>query len=104
MSDTPLPPEDCTTMADVRGGVDATDRALMKLLARRYGYMRAAARIKPSRETVRDEGRKAQVIANAAADARERGLPHEDIAAIWDALVESSIRYEFEEWDRTREA
>lgn len=93
-------PEDCRTMTEVRAGVDATDRALMELLDRRFAYMRAAARIKPSRDSVRDEARKAEVIANARADAAARALPADRIAAIWDKLVESSIAYELTEWDR----
>jgi isochorismate pyruvate lyase len=60
---------DCTTMAEVRAGVDALDRDLVALLVRRFAYMDAAARIKPSRESVRDERRKAEVIANAEAAA-----------------------------------
>ena len=68
-----LDPEACTTMAEVRAGVDAVDRALVALLARRFGYMDAAARIKPERGQVRDEARKAQVIANVRAHAREGG-------------------------------
>lgn len=95
-------PEDCTDMREVRIGVDATDRELMALLGRRFGYMRAAARIKQSRETVRDEERKAAVIAAVADDARARGLPGEKIAELWDVLVETSIAYELEEWDRLR--
>ena len=43
----PKLPEDCSTMPEVREGVDATDRELVALLARRFGYMRAAARINP---------------------------------------------------------
>lgn len=99
MSDYPLP-EDCKLMAQVRAGVDATDRELMVLLDRRFGYMRAAARIKPDRNAVRDEARKVAVIANAKADAEARGLPADALAAIWDMLVESSIAYELTEWDR----
>ena len=95
-------PDDCADMREVRIGVDATDRELMELLDRRFGYMRAAARIKQSRDIVRDEGRKAAVIAAAADDARARGLPAEKIAALWDVLVETSIAYELEEWDRLR--
>lgn len=89
-------------MAEVRAGVDATDRALMALFDRRFGYMRAAARIKTERGAVRDEGRKAEVIANARADAEIRGLPAAELAAIWEALVEASIAYEMDEWDRLR--
>lgn len=97
-------PEDCNDMREVRAGVDATDRTLMELLDRRYGYMRAAARIKQDRGAVRDEARKAEVIANARTDAEARGLPADQLAEIWDRLVESSIAYEALEWDRIREA
>ncbi|MFN2100780.1 chorismate mutase [Altererythrobacter sp. MF3-039] len=97
-----LLPDHCETMSDVREGVDATDRALLELLDRRFGYMRAAARIKQDRDTVRDEDRKARVIAAAVAGAETRGLPSEEIAQIWDQLVEASIAYEFDEWDRLR--
>jgi len=95
-------PEECTDMREVRAGVDATDRALMELLDRRYGYMRAAARIKQDRDAVRDEARKSEVVANARADAEARGLPAAELAEIWDRLVESSIAYEMVEWDRIR--
>ena len=96
-------PDDCQDMAQVRAGVDRTDRELMELLARRYGYMRAAARIKQARDTVRDEGRKAEVVENARADAASRGLPDKALAEIWNDLVESSIAYELVEWDRLRQ-
>ena len=95
-------PEDCTDMREVRIGVDTTDRELMELLDRRFGYMRAAARIKQNRNVVRDEARKAEVIANARSDAEQRSLPHEKIAQIWEVLVETSIEYELIEWDRIR--
>ena len=89
-------------MREVRIGVDTTDRELMELLDRRFGYMRAAARIKTDRNVVRDEGRKAEVIENARADAENRALPADELARMWDDLVETSIAYEMEEWDRIR--
>jgi isochorismate pyruvate lyase len=98
----PKAPEDCQTMVEVREGVDALDRELVALLATRFGYMRAAARIKPSRDAVRDEARKASVIAAAVAEAEARGIPGDVIADIWERLVEGSIAYEFVEWDRIR--
>ena len=90
-------------MKDVRIGVDATDRALMELLDTRFGYMRAAARIKGTRDAVRDEERKAYVIAEAVKDAEARGIPGDLIADLWERLVEGSIAYEFVEWDRIRD-
>ncbi len=103
MIDALKPPAECETMAEVRAGVDATDRELIAVLDRRFGYMRAAARIKTDRGAVRDEARKAQVIAAAVADARARGLPGEAIERLWDALVEASIAFETAEWDRLRD-
>jgi isochorismate pyruvate lyase len=89
-------------MIEVREGVDAIDRALIDLLAQRFGYMDAAARIKPTRDAVRDEGRKAQVIANAAAAARAAGLPDGLAKSLWETLVEASIAYELTVWDQRR--
>ena len=99
MHDT-IDPENCTTMAEVRAGVDAVDAALVALLHRRFGYMDAAARIKPERGQVRDEARKAQVIENARAHARSAGIPEAPITDLWDQLVEASIAYELDKFDR----
>ena len=89
-------------MNEVRAGVDALDRELIALLARRFDYMRAAARIKPSRAAVRDEARKAAVIAAASAEAGRHGLPEAAIAKLWEGLVEASIQFELAEWDKLR--
>jgi len=94
-----IDPADCTTMVEVREGVDAVDRALVDLLVRRFGYMDAAARIKPERGEVRDEPRKAAVIDAAAERAAAAGLPEDVIRALWDQLVESSIAYELTRFD-----
>ena len=102
MTETVKSPENCATMVDVRAGVDETDRQLVKLLETRFGYMRAAARIKPARTAVRDETRKAAVINAASQAADKAGLPAKEIADIWDRLVEASIAYELVEWDNTR--
>ena len=102
MNDKMPDPEKCQTMADVRLGVDATDQQIMDLLERRFGYMRAAARIKQERNAVRDEVRKAAVISAVKERAEAAHLPAEEIAAIWDRLVETSIAYELCEWDNLR--
>ena len=103
MQNTVKDPQSCETMPEVRAGVDALDRELVALLARRFGYMRAAARIKPTRDAVRDEARKASVIAAAVAEAEAQGIPGDVVADIWERLVEGSIAYEFGEWDKIRD-
>ena len=91
---------DCTTMAEVRAGVDQLDRELVAMLARRFAYMDAAARIKPTRDRVRDEDRKTQVIDQARTEARRLGLPETVIADLWETLVEGSIAYELAAFNR----
>ena len=86
-------------MAEVREGVDSVDAEMVELLARRFGYMRAAARIKTDRATVRDEDRKAQVISAVKDAARAGGVPEPLVAALWEMLVESSIAYEMALFD-----
>lgn len=90
---------DCTTMVEVRAGVDALDAELVALLAKRFAYMAAAARIKDTRGAVRDDARKAQVIANVRAHARSHGIPEDALAELWNRLVEASIAYELELFD-----
>jgi len=97
-----LEPQDCTTMAEVRAGVDDVDRKIVALLARRFGYMDAAARIKPDRSVVRDEARKAEVIERVKTSARAHRLDPDLLARLYDQLIEACIAYEFEEFDRLR--
>lgn len=98
----PIDPEACVSMRDVREGVDAVDRELVALLKRRFGYMAAAARIKPDRAAVRDQDRKDDVHAKVAAAATEAGLPADRLWPVWEELMEQSIAYEFERFDETR--
>lgn len=96
------PAEQCRTMAEVRAGVDALDRDLVALLARRFAYMDAAARIKTGRNEVRDEARKAEVIARVGAEAARLGVPMELVESLWEQLIEASIAYELDAWDALR--
>ncbi len=102
MTEPILNADDCVTMAQVRSGVDALDEQLVALLAQRFGYMRAASRIKQDRSAVRDEARKAQVIENARAHAFAMGVPVGLVGDFWERLVEASIAYELEAWDALR--
>jgi isochorismate pyruvate lyase len=94
------PPDACETMADVRAGIDALDRELVVLLAQRQLYIDAAGRIKPTRDTVRDEARIAQVLENVRAHARAAGLDWSIAEPVWRTLMERSIAHEFDVFDQ----
>lgn len=90
-------------MDEVRDGVDRMDRALAALIAERTRYMEAAARIKPSRDVVRDADRIEDVVSKVKAAARKVGLPETVAEPVWRELVEQSIQHEFQVWDKTRD-
>jgi isochorismate pyruvate lyase len=97
-----MAPDACETMADVRRGVDVVDEEMVRLLAERFRFMDAAARIKPDRGAVRDEARKAEVLRNVAAHARAQGAPEAAIAELYERLIEASIAYELDRFDALR--
>ena len=95
-------PEDCQTMAEVREGVDAVDRELVRLLVTRQGYMHAAARIKPNRDAVYDAPRIEDVVSKVLAEAKKQGLSADIAEPVWRKLIERCIAHEFEVYDETR--
>ena len=95
-------PDDCKTMTEVRAGVDDIDRRIVALIARRFGYMDAAARIKPDRAAVRDEERKAAVKANVGAEAQRLEVDRALMARLYEDLIETSIAHELTRFDQTR--
>ncbi len=96
-------PEVCENMTDVREGVDAIDRELVRLLVTRQGYMHAAARIKPNRDAVYDEARIEDVVAKVLVEAKAQGLSPDIAEPVWRKLIERCIAHEFDVWDKTRD-
>ena len=90
-------------MTDVREGVDALDRDLVRLLVTRQGYMKAAARIKPNREAVYDADRIEDVVAKVLAESKNLGLSASIAEPVWRKLIERCIAHEYVRWDATRE-
>jgi isochorismate pyruvate lyase len=99
-----LDPADCTTMTQVREGVDDIDRQVVALITRRFGYMDAAARIKPVRVAVRDVWRKADVKAKVDAAADAAGIDRALMSRLYEDLIETSIAHELGRWEAIRDA
>ena len=90
----------CKDMSDVRVAIDELDQAIVALLADRLHYIGEAARIKASRDAVRDEPRVEDVIAKVRAAAAANGMDPDFIEPIYRALVERSITHEFDLFDQ----
>ena len=92
----------CTSMDEVRAEIDALDRRIVALLAERLHYIDEAARIKQSRDQVRDEARIADVLQKVRTEAERLGADSGVIAKAYSVLIGASIDHEFAAFDRMR--
>ena len=87
-------------MQDIRAQIDALDKRLVAILAERQKLIAAAGKVKPSRDTVRDEARIEEVVRLVLAEAEKSGLAREIAVPVWRQLIESSIAYEYGVFDK----
>lgn len=93
----PRSPADCTTMSDVREEIDRIDRALVDLIAERFGYVDRAWQLKKDPAEAMVPWRIQQVIDKVRARAEERHLPPELTEALWRQMIGWFIQYEEEQ-------
>lgn len=89
------PPRDCATMQALRSEIDALDRQIVTLLARRAGYIDRAAELKPGEGLpARIPARVEEVVARVRAEAVGVGLDPELVETLWRRLIDWSIARE----------
>lgn len=89
---------DCVSMEEVRVEIDRIDRALVRLMAERQGYIEAAARIKERADEVRLEWRIEDVVAKVLVSAEREGLSKRIAEPVWRELIDRCIEHEHEKW------
>ncbi|MGD9667870.1 MAG: chorismate mutase [Hyphomicrobiaceae bacterium] len=100
MRDNPAPgkdPKDCFEMPEVRAEIDRIDRALVDLIAERFGYVDRAWQLKqdgPEGAVV--PWRIQQVIDRVTERAEQRGVSPALIEALWRQMIGWFIQYEEE--------
>jgi isochorismate pyruvate lyase len=95
-------PQDCGSMDELRVAIDALDRKLVSLLARRQTYIERAAELKSGRAQVHDAARIEDVVQKVIAAAKQAGLDPAIAEPVWRTLIEASIAHEFAAFDRKR--
>jgi isochorismate pyruvate lyase len=88
--------EACTTLEEVRAGIDALDREVVALLARRSRFVARAAALKTDPDEASAPARVEQVIAKVRALAGSAGLEPAVAEAAYRALIASFIDLERE--------
>lgn len=96
----PVVAEHCNNMGEVRAGIDAIDRELVTLLAKRSRYIEAAARIKTACTQIHDDARIADVLAKTNRAAAGVDAPVAIVEATMRALIDASIKHEYRTFDK----
>ncbi|WP_151720494.1 chorismate mutase [Gemmobacter serpentinus] len=90
-------PQDCRNMAELRVQIDALDRELVTMLARRVTYIDRAVELKPAEGLpARIDERVEAVVAKVRATAGEIGFDADLAETIWRRMIEWSIAREEE--------
>ena len=88
-------PGECTTMAEIRAGIDRLDEDLVRLFAERAAFIDRAAEIKAEVDLpARIEGRVEEVVGNVRRHAAIYGLPPDLVEKLWRRLIDWSIARE----------
>lgn len=106
MTTTPRPklPQECPDMPAVRVEIDRLDRALVDLIAERFGYVERAWEIKLAERTAANvPWRNQQVIDKVRARAEERGVSADLCEALWRQMIGWFVQYEEEKLRRKLE-
>lgn len=88
-------PQECTNITEVRNGIDSIDADIIKLLARRFDYVREVVKYKENTPSgIEASGRRAAVIDSRRKWAEEAGLSPDVIGNIYNTLIEYFISEE----------
>ena len=91
------PPAQCADLAQVRVEIDRVDKALVELIAERFGYVERAWQLKlDARQEANVPWRNQQVIDKVRASAADKGVPPDLIEALWRQMIGWFIQYEEE--------
>ena len=86
---------DCTTMPEIRAGIDRLDEDLVRLFAERATYIDRASEIKATVNLpARIGSRVEEVVGNVRRHALTYGLPPELVEKLWRRLIDWSIARE----------
>jgi len=87
-------PADCHSKADIRLAIDALDRDLLEIFARRQGYVRRMAELKGHPDEAFDHERIETMVAAIRARAETLGLEGEQAELVWRTLIDWNVAFE----------
>ncbi|KAH7920603.1 hypothetical protein BV22DRAFT_1097865 [Leucogyrophana mollusca] len=85
----------CSSLDEVRAGIDSIDAQLLALLSQRAAYVREATRFKATLDSVDVPSRDQEVIQGAEANATRYNLPQTIAREVFEAIINSSVPFEY---------
>jgi isochorismate pyruvate lyase len=98
----PIAPEQCRNLDEIRDCMDSLDKEIISLLARRLAYVRAAAKFKPSAESVAAPERVEKVLDTRRLWADQAGLDGDVIRSLYRDIVSYCVGEERKQWERSQ--
>jgi isochorismate pyruvate lyase len=99
MDQSPIPPDKCANLDEIRAGMDAADREIISLITRRVAYVRKAAEFKTSSANVAAPERVAAVLKTRREWAEAAGLRGDVIEGLYRDLVTYCVSEEHKQWE-----
>lgn len=93
------PPDRCTSLEEIRAGMDAIDRQIVSLIAERVACVRAAAKFKTSSANVAAPDRVAAVLKTRREWAESKGLSGDVVESLYRDLVTYCVSEEHKQWE-----
>ena len=93
-------PEQCNSLEEVRTCMDAIDRDIVSLIAKRVAYVKNAARFKNSAAAVADPDRMAKVLRTRREWAEAEGLDGQTMERLYRDLVAYCVAEEHKHFEK----
>ncbi len=95
-------PEECRDMQDIREAIDAIDDQIVRLIADRARYVKAAAPFKTDTQADKDPDRVKKVIQSKKELALHYGVSPELVGELYERMIEYFVKAELDEWSKPR--
>lgn len=93
-------PSECENILDIRAEIDTLDQGIIKLIGKRFQYVKAAAKFKTSETDVKAPDRFKSMLIKRREWAKAEGLNADAIEKMYTDLVNHFISEEIEEWKK----
>lgn len=96
-------PQQCTSLEDIRVGIDAIDREIIAALGKRLHYVRAAAAFKPTEASIAAPERVGAMIPERRVWAAEAGLDPDFVGPLFAQVIHWFIAQQVCHWRQLRQ-